>query len=152
MKRCNIYKTDKNYIIVTTSLSDIGLKIADDPIYVLPISCKLEEIKEKIFDSLDSSREEIYTPKKDEWDIWQKKILEKMQQKTFSILYKNSNSCNIIIDDNTLKIQPLKLKDPKKPSAALYQVTEDELVLEYNKMKKDEIIIKIIEVLDKSYR
>ena len=36
-KRCIIYKTEKEYKIVTESESDTGLGLGDEPIFILPV-------------------------------------------------------------------------------------------------------------------
>ena len=48
MKSCTIYKTNKNYIIVTQSICDIGARIIDDPIYVIPVETNIEELRYEI--------------------------------------------------------------------------------------------------------
>jgi hypothetical protein len=148
IKTCEIYKTSKNYIIITESSSDIGLGISDDPIYVIPINSTINELEEKVFDCLNSSRVGIYTPKRDEWASWQKEQLLKMGQKSFDLLYKNSSSCSLKLEDNILSICPRSLTRKHK---GLVLVEKDIIKLDLNDINKDQAIKKIIEALSISY-
>lgn len=152
MKTCEVYKTPKNYIIITESTSDIGLGISDDPIYVIPIDSTINELQEKVFDCLNSSRVGVYTPNRDEWASWQKKQLEKMQQKSFVMLYKNSNSCHLALENNIITIYPYKYYDPSKPKQGLCAVEEAEVKIDLNNIDKDEIIKILVDMLNVSYK
>jgi hypothetical protein len=151
MKTCTVYKTSKNYIITTESLATIGLRIGDDPTYVLSIDSNIDEFRKKMFDSLNSSRVGIYTPKRDEWASWEKEQLLKMGQKSYITLYKISNSCHIILDKNEITIQPYKYCEYNRPRSGLCPVKEAEIKIDAE-TDKNEIINKIIEVLNVSYK
>jgi hypothetical protein len=148
MKICQIYRTKQNYILVTKSFTDIGLKIADDPIYVMDLSSSILDLKTNIFNCLRSSKDDLITPKDEHWKIWQQDLLFKMQQKTFTNLYKNSSSCNILLSNNLLTIQLLELCNPKKPTNGLCSKIDNDIHLEYSESKEEEITIKILKTLE----
>ncbi len=148
MKICQIYRTKHNYILVTKSFTDIGIKIADDPIYVLSLDSTIHDLKINIFNCLRNSKVDLMTPKGENWKIWQQDLLSKMQQKSFTSLYKNSTSCNITLLDDILTIQLLELCNPKKPTNGLCNKTNNDIQLEYSESKEDEIIIKILKTLE----
>ena len=152
MKSCTIYKTNKNYIIVTQSICDIGARITDDPIYVIPVETNIEELREKVFDSLNNSRTDVYTPKRDEWSLFEKRDLEKMGQKSFITLYKNSNSCNLALENDILTIQPDQYCEPNKPKSGLCSVKEAAIQINLINTDKTEIMKILIEMLSVSYK
>src|SRR5690349_15633819 len=106
MSRSQVCKTKTEYLIVTFSESDIGLYIIDDPIYHLPLGCAPEEIETAVVDSLLKSRRNVPTPKREEWASWQKDMLKKMKQKSFTSLVKDSISCRLIEKEGSLYIYP----------------------------------------------
>ncbi|MBP4140041.1 contact-dependent growth inhibition system immunity protein [Flavobacterium geliluteum] len=152
MKTCNVYKTDKSYIVVTESTSDIGLGIIDDPIYTLPLDVSIDEFQKKLFECLSKSKTGISTPKKNDWASWEKDHLLKMGQRSFATLYKNSNSCQVSLDGNVLIISPYKYYDPNRPKDGLCLVKEAEIKIDFSSVVKTEIIIKLIEMLCVSYK
>lgn len=152
MKSCTIYKTNKNYIVVTESTSDIGLGIIDDPIYTLPLDVSIDEFQKKLFECLSKSKTGVSTPKNNEWASWEKDQLLKMGQRSFTTLYKNSNSCQVSLDGNVLIISPYKYYDPNRPKDGLCLLQDAEIKIDFSSVAKTEIIIKLIEMLNVSYK
>lgn len=145
MKACVIYKTRTNYKIITESIADIGLLISDDPFFILPITSGIEDIKNAIWNSLNSSRSGISIPKRNDWPLWQKDQLKKMNEKSFPDLYKNSTSCELRIEDRIATIYPYQYINPKNG----LEVIEDDIVnFNYSKDTELEITLKIIEILN----
>lgn len=149
MKECIIYKTIKSFIICTMSKSDIGLYMCDDPIYVVPLETDAVELQHLIFDSLLKSKEGLTAPLRNEWADWEKGILKKMGEQSFSKLDKFSNSCKLSLYSTNLKVYPYKYVQKYK---GLDYVEEDIVEYEYSEEKQYEITLKILEVLEKDYR
>lgn len=59
---CNVYRTAAEYKIITESKTNTGLFMEDEPIFIISISSPEQEISDKIFTSLKSSREDIKFP------------------------------------------------------------------------------------------
>ena len=149
MKENIIYKTTKSYIICTMSKSDIGLYMCDDPIYVVPLLTDLKELNYLIFDSLLKSKDGLTAPLRNEWAEWEKGILKKMGEKSFSKLEKFANSCKLSLDSSILKIYPYRYIEKYK---GLNTVKEDMVEYAYCEDKQYEITLKILEILDRDYK
>ena len=145
MKSCFIYKTEKEYKIITEHESDTGLGLEDEPIFILPIGSDIANIKESIFKSLNSSRKKVPFPKNVK--EWQKEGLKRMKEKSFKGLYEKSNSVGIRIEKNILIISPSKYTT----KMGIGIVEEDIVKMEYSLDKEIEITKKILEILEKSY-
>ena len=146
MKACVIYKTEKEYKIVTESESNTGLGLEDEPIFILPIGVNIANIKEAIFKSLNSSRKNVRMPK--DWKEWQKEQLNKMKEKTFIGLYKKSNSVGVCLENNILTVYPCKYM----PKMGLVAVKEDTVKIECSLDNELEITKKILEILEVDYK
>ena len=146
MKSCFIYKTEKEYKIITEHESDTGLGLEDKPIFILPIESDIVNIKESIFKSLNSSRKNVPFPK----DVkeWQKEGLKRMAEKSFKGLYEKSNSVGIRIEKNILTICPSKYM----PKMGIVPIEEDMIKMEYSLDKEIEITKKILEILEIDYK
>lgn len=115
IKSCVVYKTNKEYKIVTESETDTGLFISDEPVFILPSTISDDELITKIFLSLNSSKEEIIFPvNREAMDKWQTKQLNNLNEKSFVDLYKNSRSCLIRIEDKILTIYPYEYGGARK--------------------------------------
>ena len=148
MKASCIYKTEKEYKIITQSETDIGLFISDDPIFILPIISDIEDVKEAIFKCLNNSRKGIYTPKQDEWGKWQKERLKKMKEKSYIGLDKRSNYVGIRLEKNVLVISPGKYTHRQG-----FEIVEKDIVeIGYSPDKEMEITERIIEMLKVDYK
>ncbi len=148
MKRCSLYKTETEYKIVTDSETDIGLFIGDEPVFILPIISDIENIKNAIFECLNSSRKGIYTPKVDEGSEWQKWRLKKLKEKSFVGLERRSNYVGLELEKNTLNICPGKYI----PREGFETVEKDVVKIEYSQDKEIEITERIIEMLKVDYK
>lgn len=151
MKKCNIYKTQTDYIVETYSETDIGLYISDDPVFIIALNDEIG-LQKAVFDSLANSRKDIPTPKPNEWTKWHKDRLKKLNQKSFNSLYEKSNSCNAILENGVLKIYPEKYRIPGKPSEGVVHVEEAMVEIPYTENKKEEVTSAIIESLKRKYR
>ena len=148
MKRCSIFKTEKEYKIHTESETDIGLFICDAPIFILPVKSDIENIKDAIFECLNNSRKGIYTPKVDEWSDWGKECLKKLKEKSHEGLDKRSNYVCIELEKDILTIYPGK----HTPRKGFSTVEEDVVKMEYFQEKEIEITKRIIEMLEVDYK
>lgn len=144
IKACDIYKTLKEYKIVTLSTSDTGLFLADVPTFILPITISKDELSNKIFSSLNSSRCNVPFPNsKVEMQEFQKKHLKDLKEKSFKSLYKNSINCSIRLENNILEITPSRFE-----KYYLEPVSEKSVKIEYNNNEL-EITKIIIDILNK---
>jgi hypothetical protein len=147
MKRCQLHRTKTKFIVYTESKSDTGLYLADDPVYLLPVVCDVLELQNAIVDSLLKSRRNMPTPKRDEWAAWQKDLLKKMKQRSFTGLYKSSSSCLVEMNGNALIIYPEKLSQASRPSQGLVLVEEGRVEIQDWENNKDKLTARIIEIL-----
>lgn len=143
MKSCCIYKTKKHFKIVTMYLTDTGSYVLRGPVHILDLNVSVEELREKIFDSLNASRE-IPHPE----NSFFKELIKKMKEPSFKSLYQNSTSCNLFLENNILTIEPNRCKDPNE---GLEVVVEDIQKIEYYTYNEIEITKTIMEILDRKY-
>ncbi|MBP2833462.1 hypothetical protein J8281_14800 [Aquimarina sp. U1-2] len=146
IKSCIVHKTNKNYKIITQSWTDIGLRLSTEPIFILPLDCKIEDLLESIFKSLAGTKENVIAPlEKEEYKKYVKKMISLLKEKSFDSLDKNSSSCNISQENERLVITPYT-----------YTVKGGSTLIEEEKVEfnlvdhiKEEIVLKVIEILDK---
>ncbi|WP_165044281.1 hypothetical protein [Dysgonomonas sp. ZJ709] len=146
MKSCVIYRTDKEYKIVTESETDTGLFISDTPVYILPLAISDEILKDKIINCLENSKTGVKMPEtREKFSKWQKEQLANLQEKNFSSLYKKSKSCLVRIESGQLIIYPYECLDVKKGLTII-----DDKVVHFNYLKGVELIAtqEIIKVLN----
>lgn len=146
MKSCVIYRTDKEYKIVTESETDTGLFVSDTPVYILPLTISDEILKEKINNCLQNSKTGIKMPETREgFSEWQKEQLTNLQEKTFSSLYKKSRSCLVRIESGQLTIYPYECLDVKKGLTIM-----DDKIVHFSYLKELELIAtqEIIKILN----
>ena len=103
MKACDIYRTKKEYKIVTMYHTDWGLYISDDPIFFLPLNATKEDIASAISKAIDASSD-IEQPSLNS----SKELLVKIKERSWSSLYKNSKCCILYIDKHIATIKPQK--------------------------------------------
>lgn len=103
MKACNIYRTKKEYKIVTMYHTDWGWYISDDPIFFLPLNATKGDIASAISQAIDASSD-IEQPSSNS----SKELLVKMKERSWSSLYKNSKCCDLYIDKQNATIKPQK--------------------------------------------
>lgn len=144
MRSCFIYKKNDEYKFETISETDIGLDISDGPVKFLAIDCENSVFWDSLMSTLKNSRQEVKTPKKDEWKKWQSERLNLLKEKSFTELYKESKSVFIQLDHNKITIFPNKFENKN----GLIRLINDKQILELLAMTQDEIINKIKKMLD----
>lgn len=146
IKSCVIYRTDKEYKIVTESKTDTGLFISDTPVYILPLTISDNILKEKIINCLENSKTGIKMPEtREDFSEWQKRQLVNLHEKSFSSLYKKSKSCLVRIESEQLVIYPCECLDVKNG----FTVVDDKIVhFDYHNELEFIAIQKIIKILE----
>lgn len=101
VKACDIYKTNKEYKIITMYKTDIGVYHLDEPVFILPISSSKEELLNVIQKSISASRF-INNPSKSSL----KTFLHIIKEKNLNSFYKNSICCSIYVEGSDATIEP----------------------------------------------
>ena len=152
IKACLIYKKDNCYKIVTQSETKAGFLLSVEPIFIVQVNSPIEELELALFQSLNSSKKNIPVPKREEYPLLEKEELMKLKEKSYNSLYKTSNSCDLRLENNILKIFPEKFYNPKKPSQGLVFVEEDMFEIDDPENHKKEVVTKVMELLEKDYK
>jgi hypothetical protein len=111
-KACSIYKTEKNYKIITLYPVSSGIFLEQAPIFILPLNTSIEELKNTIFESINASRLMSYKEFQKKYSI--KDYLKILKEKSLKNLYQNSSHCNIYLRNNILEICPSKYSEKYK--------------------------------------
>lgn len=144
-KCCHIFKTSTSYKIITMYYRETGSYFSEAPVYILPLNSTIDDLCDKIFQSLNSSSkitEKDYFKK----DGSIKNYLKLLKEKSLKQLYSTSNSCSVSLTNNRIEIIPYK-----KVQRWLEGIVEDKVEIEYLDNKKIEITQQIVKVLDISY-
>jgi len=106
MKSVEVYKTKKDFKILTLYKLESGSYIASEPIFIVSVEAELEDLGEKLFEALNASR----TIKESEEDkFWLgNALLKKIKEASFSKLYATSSSCHVSFDNGIISIAPQK--------------------------------------------
>ncbi len=153
MKACTVYKTDKEYLIVTTSKTEDWIWVEDEPIFRVLIEDKDNKLIEAVFEALKSSKVEIPNIPVENILTRQKEILKKMGQKSYTSLYKKSNSCSVSRDENDMvKISPYKPYMPGKFSSGLVVVSEGVVKVNMSVIPVSELERLLIDILSHDYK
>lgn len=153
MKYCKIYKTNKEYIIITIKKTKNWILIYEFPIYRILIQEKELKLIESVFSCLENSSTEIPDLSVDEFKILKNKILKYIEYKSFEDLYSISNSCLISkTDDNNIIISPYKPILEGNYKNGLEVVQQDEIKLTLNILNFNEIESHIFNVLSYDYK
>lgn len=106
MKSIHIYKTKKDYKIITFYKLESGSYIGSDPVFVMPIDVSSEDLAGKLFEALNASR----TLKESEEDkFWLGNgLLKKIKETSFNKFYATSLSCNVSFDKGIIILTPYK--------------------------------------------
>lgn len=153
MGSCKIYKTKKEYIIVTSSKTEDWIWVADDPIFRVPIANEDSKLIEFVFKALNSSRFDVPNVSIDDVPNWQNETLKKMGQKSYTDLYKKSNSCRVDRDEKgIIGIFPYKPYTPGKLSSGLTVVDEGIVEVNTNITPLHELEMILINVLNRDYK
>lgn len=144
MKAITIYKIKKEYKIVTLYKREAGSYIVSEPILNVSIGISFNDFYNKIFYSLDSSRN-ISESEEDKFSLG-KELLKKLKISSFEKLYFNCTSCSIWLDNNILEIIPNKYAGYLQ---GLEEDIENKLVFQFNEENKLIIVEKVKDILDK---
>ncbi len=151
--RCTVYKTDKEYIIVTTSKTEDWIWVTDDPIFRVLVKNENNDLIEAVFKALESSRIDIPNIPMEDKVAWQEKNLKKMGQKSYTSLYKKSNSCSVSRDENGMvTISPYKPYTPGKFSSGLTVAKEGVVEVDMNVTSIPKLESILIDVLNQDYK
>lgn len=146
MKACAVYKTKKEYKILTSYQVDIGRHVLRNPIFIIPLDIQLHDFKNKIFECLNTSKSISY----DEYysGISPKEVLKMMKESSFNGLYKKSTSCMIYLDDNHIKIVPYIYKGYEQ---GLIELVENTKIIKIENDNTIQIVAEIENMLSKDY-
>lgn len=146
MKACAIYKTKKEYKVLTSYQVDIGRHVLRTPIFLIPLDIPLQDLKNKIFECLNASKSISY----DEYysGISPKEILKLMKESSFNGLYKKSTSCMIYFDHNQIKIVPYIYKGPEQ---GLVELLDNIKIINIEDNDTVQIVSEIENILSKNY-
>lgn len=150
MGACNIFKTKNQYKIITESETEDGFLLGGDPVFVISEN-DVAKLKAAVFESLRSSRRNVPTPKRDQYSVFEKYIMSKVKEKSYTALYKESTRASLRLDGDVLKIWPLKFLTPGKPNNGLALVEEDVIEIGNAPNRMDEVTSSIIDILNKKY-
>ena len=100
-KGCDIYKTDKEYKIITMYKTDSGLYHLDEPVFFLPISSSKEELLYAIQKSISVSK-----LIKDPLQSDLKDFLRIVKERSLTRFYKSSVCCSLYIEGDDATIEP----------------------------------------------
>ena len=141
MKLVQIYKTNKDFKICTLYKLESGSYITSEPIFIIPIDVRLENLESKLHKALNTSRN---LSESEEDEFWLgNNLLKKMKETSFDKLYRTSLSCNVSLIDDIASIIPQKYAGKNRGltrDGQIYQVTVDN-------DNYSEVTKKVIEVL-----
>jgi hypothetical protein len=153
MGSCTVYKTDKEYIIVTSSKTKDWIWVDDEPIFRVPIENRGSKLIEDVLETLKNSRVDIPNIPVKDMPIFQKKNLKEMGQKSYPSLYKKSNSCSVSEDENGIvTISPYKPYKPGKFSSGLVVANEGVVKVDMNVTAIHELESILIDALNQDYK
>ncbi|MBX2922743.1 MAG: hypothetical protein KF746_11165 [Chitinophagaceae bacterium] len=152
MHFCQVYKTNKEYIIVTKSQTKDWIWVTDEPILRVAVADSDSKLIEAILKALKSSRTNIPNISVEKKPLLEKETLKKMGQKSYTDLYKKSNSCSITRDKNgIITISPYKPYTPGKFSS-LAVAEEGVVQVDMSVTDVSELEDILIEVLEHDYK
>lgn len=143
MKACQIYKTNKEYKIITLYKTESWAYISSHPIYILPISTNVDELTNIIFKTLESSRSISEIEEKKMW--LGDNLLKAINEVSYNKLYKNSKVCGLFLKEDKIMIVSYTYLGLNK---GIVGNDNDEIEIEYKDELKVEIIQKVIDVLN----
>jgi hypothetical protein len=153
MQRCHIYKTAKEYIILTESKTEDWIWTNEGPIYRVLVENKDNKLIETVLEALKSSRLDIPNIPREDKPILEKKALKEMGQKSYTDLYRKSNSCSVSRDENGLiEISPYKPCTPGNFSSGLVVAKEGVVQVDMNVTSVPALESILIEILNQDYK
>lgn len=145
MNSIEVYRTKKNYKILTQYQLESGSFISSEPIHLLPLDIDKKEIAGKIFEALNSSR---ILSEREEDDFWLgNKLLKKIKETSFNKFYQLSTSCRVSKREDLVIIAPRKYLGKDK---GLFTEEEQALQVRYDGKNKEAIVTEIIKILERS--
>lgn len=152
MGKCTIYKTEKEYIIVTESRTEDWIWVSDVPIIRLDLKTRDYNLAENVLNALENSRFDIPNIHRENFPIREKETLSKMGQSSYKSLYKKSTSCSVNKDENNVvKISPYKPHSPKDYTNLVID-KENIALIDMNINSILELENKLIEILNQDYK
>lgn len=137
IKGCQIFKTSKEYKIITMYQVDLGRFTLRKPIYIVDISEGIDTIKNFIFNSLNESKKITY---EDYYNNGSKKeLLVDLKETSYNKLYRNSNSCCLYLVNGNIEIIPNKFEKTylSEVKEGIRKMNYDNNELEITKMVLD---------------
>lgn len=131
MKRADIFKTSKGYIIHSSSKTDVGIGIATAPFFKLDNDTTIKNLVDHIFIALESSKQNVKMPKN--FAESNREFLDSLGLKSNSELErKNVKYCAISCDDD-INIVFFPSKHAEAPERGyLYKANEESVTVPYN--------------------
>src|SRR5690554_420686 len=143
-KSIQIYRTDKFYKIITMYRTESWSYIVGKPVFLLPLDVTIQDFLNVILNALNQSRT---ISESEEFVIWnsKKEILKEIKEKSFDNLYKNSNSCEIYLENYEITLKPTLYLGYKDGVTTL---DNKEIKYQFIENKYFDIIKSIIEILN----
>lgn len=142
MKSVEVYRTKKNYKILTQYELESGSYISSNPIFILSLDTDTEEIANRIFEALDSSR---LLSESEEDDFWLgNKLLKEIKESSFDKFYQSSTSCRISKQKDFVIIAPRKYLGRSK---GLFTEEKQALKVRFDGRNKNETTAEVIKLL-----
>ena len=141
----DIYKNHQNYKIVTVYQAASGLGIISEPVFFLALDTTAEELSKVIFEGLRQSRSISESEEEEIRNNGHKKLLKALKEPSFKSLYKNSTSCNIVVENKEVRITPWKYLGGNKGMAP---DSAREITMEFSETKYIEMAQLVMDMLN----
>lgn len=152
MKASKVYKTNHFYKVITQSITKAGFLLSVMPVYLVPLNLTDFHLKKAVFESISSSKNKIYTPQRHEFALLEKEIMNEINERSYTSLYKTSSSCDIRVIGKDATIYPERYLDLRNPNLGLTWVEEEMVLIKNAFTNKDEVIKVIKNLLAKDFR
>lgn len=138
MKACQIFKTQKEYKIITMYKTDTGSYKLMEPIFILPNTIEKGKFTISVYDSLNSSKL-IKNPESNN----SKELLQKLKETSFNKFYQKSKCCMLFVENDKVVIEPQIYSTKFK---GLETIHDKVVILKTN--LKSEVIEEVLRFLD----
>jgi hypothetical protein len=153
MQSIMIYKTKNEYKIITQSEVVGGFLLSTEPVVILSLDCADEELFDAIKHCIDSCKVGIPTPPKEELLALEKEILKLLEEKSYTSLNANTQSCTVeISSDLDAMIMPERYYKKSRPSQGLGHVDGAEVFVEDYLNNSDEFLNELTSLLNTKFR
>lgn len=106
MKSIEIFKTNKEFKIITLYMLQSGSYIASNPIFIFPADVEVKDLSNSISEALKESR---ILNESEEDKFWLGNgLLKKIKESSFNKFYATSSSCYISLVNGIISIIPQK--------------------------------------------